>query len=307
MKKRQNLRMRDPFIFPYDGKYYMPAFHPKKAYTCVILYVSDDLENWEEVGDIYEIDQDGWAKEDVWAPELYLYNGKFYLFVSHMGKHGLRGTQVAICDSVDGKYLPLVNRPITPMDKSCIDATFIVTDGKPYIFYSRDWPNNYNKERDCFIGQIWGAEVSEDLKEIVGEPFLVFNADESDLTKDCPNHLHYFHADKFDVRYGSDGPFVKEMSNGALCLIWSPILDWNYVVLSAVSDNGNPRGPWRHINAPVFDNNGGHGMLFTDFDGSVKLTLHNNQYNQVVPVGLERTVIFETKETKDGYVITKEI
>ena len=37
---------------------------------------------------------------------------------------------------------------------------------------------------------------------------------------------------------------------------------------AAVSKSGKIRGTWEHIEKPIYDNNGGHAMFFTDFDGT---------------------------------------
>jgi hypothetical protein len=267
------------------------------------LYVSDNMEDWETVGVIYEISDDSWSKEDTWAGEIHIYKGKFYLFVSSMGKHGLRGTQIAVCDRIDGKYVPIANRPITPIDMGCIDATLFVNNDVPYIIFSRDWPTNYCKERDCYIGQIWAAEVTEDLKDIKGEPFLLFNSDDAPLSKMFPSKLRYFNPPAFTTRYGSDAPYVVKLSNGALFLTWSPEINWNYMVLGAISRSGDMRGPWEHLPVPVYDNNGGHCMFFKDFDGTIKIALHGPEATPETEAGRERVLIYEMRETENGYVL----
>jgi hypothetical protein len=42
----------------------------------------------------------------------------------------------------------------------------------------------------------------------------------------------------------------------------------------AISDSGKLAGPWRQQREPLFDENGGHGMLFTTFDGKLMMVLH---------------------------------
>ena len=134
-KPTASVYIRDPFVLTYDGKYYMygtGAAH--NGYGC---YVSEDLENWADSKVVFEIPQDFWAYKDVWAGEVHKYKGKYYLFVSLLGKHGLRGTQIAVSDKPDGKFIPLVDRAVTPFDQSCIDGTLFVCDGKPFILLYR--------------------------------------------------------------------------------------------------------------------------------------------------------------------------
>ncbi|MBQ9729796.1 MAG: family 43 glycosylhydrolase [Clostridia bacterium] len=264
--KRQDLRIRDPFIIPWEGKYYMCG---SGGDTSLPMYQSDDLENWEELGEIFRIEEDSWAKVDTWAAEIHRYLGKFYLFVSLLGKNGVRGTQVAVCDTVFGKYVPVVNAPITPPYQQAIDATLFVQDGTPYILYSRDWPGNYIPEKDYYVGEIWAAEAKKDLSGLAGEPFKLFSSNEVPLSAAAPNRIN----EKI-LRFGSDAPFVQKLKNGSLYLTWSPMLNWNYVVLGAVSESGNVKGPWRHLDEPLFNENGGHAMFFTDFDGNRKMSIH---------------------------------
>ena len=124
MLKRSDIRVRDPYILYESGVYYMYTTSTTKELSC---YKSTDLENWEEGGVIFEITDDSWACKDLWAPEVHKYKGRYYLFISILGKNGLRGTQIAACDSPCGRFIPLVNRPVTPIKQSCIDGTLFAT------------------------------------------------------------------------------------------------------------------------------------------------------------------------------------
>ena len=100
------------------------------------------------------------------------------------------------------------------------------------------------------------------------------------------------------IRYGSDAPFLQQLSDGKLLLTWSPYLDDNYVVLSAVSESGDLRGPWTHVLTPLYDQNGGHAMFFRDLNARLCMCLHAPESDM-----LERAHIFEMEE--DGVLVVK--
>lgn len=299
MLKREDIRIRDPFIVAHDGVYYMYASSGERTLS---YYKSSDLENWEDCGVVFEIPEDFWAYRDVWAAEVHKYKDKFYLFVSLLGHNGLRGTQVAVCDTPAGPFVPIANRPLTPNNQSCIDGTLYVHEGKPYILYSHDWPDNYVAEKDAHIGEICAAEVSEDLQEIVGEPWVIFGSDESPWSKD--KRVESVWNGKKIKRYGSDAPFVQKLSDGRLLLTWSPFFESNYVVLKVISESGDIRGPWTHLLPPLFSNNGGHAMFFNDFEGRHLMCLHAPERRALL---LERAHLFEVGEKDGDFVIIKEI
>ena len=269
MLKTEEIRVRDPFVVLYQDTYYLYATTGETACSC---YKSKDLANWEEGNVVFEIPKDFWAYKDVWASEVHRYGGKFYLFVSLLGKNGLRGTQVAVADKPEGPFLPLTDRAVTPAGLSCIDGTLYVENGIPYIVYSHDWPDHYVQEKEAYVGEICAARLTPDLKEIAGRPWVLFSSDEAPISKETPHHIEY--DGRKCVRYGSDGPFLHRFEDGRLVLIWSPYLENNYVVLGAVSESGSVTGSWRHMERPVYDRNGGHAMLFTDRNGVLIMALH---------------------------------
>lgn len=298
MIKREEMRIRDPFIVPYNGVYYV---YKTVADMSLVYLKSSDLETWEDGDTVFSIAEDSWAVKDLWASEIHEYRSKFYLFTSSLGKNGLRGTHVAVSDTPEGPFVPLKNEPLTPKDKSCIDGTLYVDEkGVPYIVYSHDWPDNYVKEKAAYIGEIWAAQVDEDLMNIVGEPFMLFASDESPISNKTPHHIIY--NGENTKRYGSDAPCLHRLSTGELYLAWSPYLENNYVVLSVVSKSGDIHGPWTHLEEPLYDNNGGHAMLFYDFDGSLKMALHAPEAPP-----MERMHIFNIEEKDGTLAITKEV
>ena len=44
------------------------------------------------------------------------------------------------------------------------------------------------------------------------------------------------------------------------------------MILGAVADS--IRGPWHHLDIPIFAENGGHSMVFRDREGNLKLSMH---------------------------------
>lgn len=295
--KRHDIRIRDPFILLDGGVYYMYA---TSGETTLSYYRSVDLENWEQGGVVFRIPENFWAYKDVWAGEVHKYNGKYYLFVSLLGKNGLRGTQIAVSNTPDGEFLPLTDRAVTPLEQSCIDGTLFVSDGKPYILYSHDWPDNYESQKKAYVGEIWIAELTEDLVSITGKPQRLFASDEVPLSKAAPHKTIW--EGKAVIRYGSDAPYVQKLSNGALYLTWSPYLNDHYVVLGAISKSANPFGPWEHLDCPLFEDDGGHAMFFNDLSGRRVMCIHAPEREN-----LERAHLYRISEEGNLLKIIGEI
>ncbi len=55
--KREDINIRDPFILPYEDKYYLYGSRGSEVWednaTGLDVYVSDDLENWSEPKEIF--------------------------------------------------------------------------------------------------------------------------------------------------------------------------------------------------------------------------------------------------------------
>lgn len=297
MLKRKDIRVRDPFILLDGDTYYLYA---TSGPTTLSYYTSADLESWEEGGIAFRIPENFWAYRDVWAAEVHAYQGKFYLFVSLLGRHGLRGTQIAVADHPGGPFIPLEARPVTPLDQSCIDGTLFVHQGVPYILYSHDWPDHYVEEKSAYVGEICLARLSEDLRQLVGQPTVLFASDEVPISKATPDHRSW--EGKEVIRYGSDAPFVQTLSDGRLLLTWSPYLNGNYVVLGAVSEAGDIHGPWSHLPQPIFDRNGGHAMFFRDKTAQLLMCLHAPETQL-----LERACLFQMSEQNGLLQVTREL
>ena len=105
MLKTEDIRVRDPYIVAHEGKYYLyssTVINDQMSDRAVYVYVSDDCHTWQAPKPIFTIPADFWADEELWASEVHLYRGKFYLFVSlpekatmHRGLFCRRGTQIA--------------------------------------------------------------------------------------------------------------------------------------------------------------------------------------------------------------------
>lgn len=270
-----DINIRDPFVLKENGKYYLYGTRGETAWTRaegLDVYVSDDLENWSEPHACFTVPEGFWANREVWAPEVHKYKGKYYMFVSLCSETRLRATQILKSETPMGPFLPFTHDAITPVGWQCLDGTFYVDkNGDPYIVFCREWV----QVRD---GEIHAMKLTEDLTAAAGEPFLLFKASEP------------YWADKSRETFITDGPFMYRTESGRLLMIWSTFTQSGYVQAIAYSDNGEIDGNWIH-EAPMFDKNGGHGMIFEDYEGKKYLILHSPNENP-----LERPVLFEITE-----------
>ena len=82
-------------------------------------------------------------------------------------------------------------------------------------------------------------------------------------------------------------------------MIWSTVKDRNYCQCVTKSSNGKINGEWTHLE-PIFTNDGGHGMIFKDFNGKLKLTLHSPNIQLE-----EKPIFFDIEETENSIAIKK--
>ena len=141
MLKRSDIRIRDPFILTdkENGCYYMYGTTALlkgtiSALNSFAVYKSYDLENFEQPKILFDgSEHDFFGKKDFWAPEVHKYNGKYYLFGSVKADGVCRATHIFVCDTPDGKFVPVSDKHITPENWECLDGTFWIENGKPYI------------------------------------------------------------------------------------------------------------------------------------------------------------------------------
>lgn len=280
--KLNEINIRDPFILLVNGKYYMYGTRGYEAWgkcTGLDVYISDDLTNWSEPIEVFTPPKDFWSDTNFWAPEVHFYNGNYYMFVSFISETRLRGTQILKAEKPEGPFVPHSDGPVTPENWQCLDGTFVVDNGKPYMVFCHEWV----QVKD---GEVWAIELTEDLKEAKGEPIYLFKASEPEW------------ASKTSETFVTDGPFAYRTGNGKLILIWSSFYNHEYCQAMVYSDNGHIDGNWIHDTRLLFEKNGGHGMIFRTKENELKLVLHSP--NETLK---ERPVLFDLHEENDTLYI----
>lgn len=294
MLRLEDIHIRDPFILPVEAEkaYYMygtmRAMPDGGGGPSFETYVSKDLKEWEGPIRAFGSSPDFWGTMHYWAPEVHRYLEKYYLFGTFGADKVLRATQILVSDSPRGPFKPLTDRPITPFGWQCLDGTLFVDDaGKLWVVFCHEWEQTHD-------GEICAMRLTEDLKYSDGKPVLLFRASEAPWVAPVP-----WAAGDGDVKnYITDGPFIYRTKGGELLMLWSSFGKNGYVQAVARSKSGKITGPWTQEADLVFDQDGGHGMLFHTFDGKLMLTLHTPNSG-----GRERAKLIPVRENDSGLVL----
>ena len=149
MNQLQDVPLPDPFVYAEDGLYYIVGTNDRNVNT-VDCYVTADFSTYEVRRDIFAPAQfGGWESEEpeVYAPEIYCFDGVYYLYYSANDKEGVRRCSVVTADNPLGPYVPLVTDGIDGLHnplfqhedhpERALDATvFTDDDGKRYLYYT---------------------------------------------------------------------------------------------------------------------------------------------------------------------------
>lgn len=266
------IHLRDPFILPDHGVYYLYGTGRANHRCGFDVYTSRDLIEWSQPQTVFDPAPDFWGTEDFWAPEVHLYEGKYYLFASFKSPAHCRGTAILVSDSPAGPFVPHSDGAVTPQDWECLDGTFYVDDEhQPWMIFCHEWVQIQD-------GTVCAIKLSADLRQAISEPILLWHA------TDAP----WIHWSCKPDHFVTDGPFLFRQGEALFCL-WSSFDQNGYVEALAVSPNGQVTGPWSVDLPPLLcGHDGGHGMLFTTFDGMQKFVCHRPNLSPT-----ERPVLYD--------------
>ena len=259
---RKDINIRDPFVLVDHGRYYL---YGTRGPTCwgpadgFDVYTGTDLEHWEGPTVCFQREDGFFADRNFWAPEVHVWHGRYYMFASFKSDSIRRGTAILCADSPMGPFRLLSDGPVTPPDWECLDGTFYVEDGTPYLVFCHEWVQVGD-------GEILAMPLTSDLSRPAGDPVLLFHA------SDAPWAKQMHHSSGMDG-YVTDGPFLHRTRDGQLLMLFSSFSESGYTQGLARSVTGKLSGPWEQLE-PLFRENGGHGMLFRSLEDTLLLTLH---------------------------------
>ena len=247
----------DPSIIYENGTYYLFATTGGNG---VRYYSSTDMTNWKDTG--YIIDKqtfNGGSQKNFnafWAPEVFKYNGKYYLLYSG-GTTSNWNIQLylAVSNSMTGPWTYYTKIPLDKYAILNIDGTVLIENNKVYLYYHAK-------------NEIYGVELSSDLKSLVSEPKVLFYPNQSWAKHSTPPL--------------NEGPAIIK-NNGKYYLMYSAndyYTKW-YGVGFAVSNS--PLGPFSDvsINTPLLSssNGPGHNSIFTIDGKNYYIVYHSLVWN----------------------------
>lgn len=281
----------DAFVLLHDNKYYLYCtgdteesynlYLDKKGWQTnkgerdgIEVFVSNDMQEWTNLGYCLEKGEGVVGNEMFWSPEVYFYNNKFYMTYT-ADEHCC----IAVADKPEGPFICETKEYL--IKDRAIDAHLLFDDGKIYLYYAKLDGGNV----------IHVTEMEEDLSRVKDENGVLVIKAQSKTWENRADHWWPI----------SEGPFVLK-HNGLYYLSYScnDVTNKDYAVGYAVSKS--PFGPFeRYENNPILIGNGklrgfGHHSFVYDKDGDLICVHHcHNPYGKILT---PRRICFQKAEFK---------
>lgn len=307
----------DPFILvdSVAGIYYLygTGGGAKDGFS---VYSSTDFVDWTYHGQVYQGNtEDSWDVGDFWAPEVYHFGGKYYMFYSAQWRDNKGGEAenfrigVAVAEQPTGPFRRLMNRPVFDPGYPIIDANVFIDEAtaQPYLYYSRVaykhpveseiaiWARNKGWYDQIEESWVYGVKLKPDFSGVEAEPVLLLRppVNMDDLQSEWESRSVTSHEVN---RRWTEGSVTFKHGN------------WYYIMYSANFFGGknyavgyatgkSPLGPFTKAkNNPVLQKN-------TTAGGNVSGTGHNNIFYATGGQGLYAVYHARTEPTGSDRVV----
>ena len=146
----KDVPLPDPYVFVLDDTYYIVGTSDRDGNVVDCYSTKDFVDYKTHLGIFNPNSYNGWenkSKASVYAPEIYEFDGKYYLYYSAIDNDGVRRNSVVVSDNVLGPYEPIVNNkvnglksPIFVDQNKSFDvldiSVFVDEDEQMYMYYS---------------------------------------------------------------------------------------------------------------------------------------------------------------------------
>jgi len=282
----------DPFVLrASDGTYYCYATSASDGFKA---WSSPDLVHWTDLGYVYKRKENSWGESDFWAPEVVLYQGKYFMHYSaRWSKNQSLRIGVARADSPRGPFVDISNQPMFDFDYAAIDGhVFFDDDGRRYFYYSRDCSENVVDGRH--ESHLYVAELNDDLISFKDEPRLIAKPEQG------------WETNAGAVWRWNEGPFVLKYQ-GKYYLMYSAnfYASRSYSVGYAIGES--PTGPfYKAAHNPVLYSRDakisgpGHNSVTTSPNGKELLIVYHVHTEPEHPSGDRQVCIDRMGFREDG-------
>ena len=293
MNNLKDVPLPDPYVYVDGDTYYIVGTSDRNT-NVVDCYVTTDFVTYEVYEEIYNPSlYEGWEHDKealIYAPEIYCFDGVYYMYYSAKDSTLTRRCSVVVADSPLGPYRPLVNDEVDGLNnplfynsdyyKRGLDATvFTDDDGKMYMYFT---VTQKSQLIDANAQYIVGVELISPYqadwstyKELL-IPGTIDSESEEQLLE-----WELYRDNKVQI---NEAPFMIK-SNGKYYLTYSANGAWNkyYNVCYAVSDTplGNFVKPyeegeiWKNLLIGFPGTNDEEALIYDQWTGFASGTGHH--------------------------------
>ncbi len=309
------VKLGDPYVLrAKDGRYYMYGTGGV-AKNGFAAYSSTNLVDWKDEGQVYyAANKNGWSDSTAawngayWAPEVYEYNGQYYMcYSAQWGVNPNKDLEnfrigVAVAESPTGPFIDINNKPVFDPGYPIIDANVLFDNGRVYLYYSRccykhpveSEVASWAKKKGWFdtIEESWvyGVELKPDFSGVIGEPVLLLRPPVKMNDKQAEWESRSVTAKEVNRRWTEGSVAFKKGEIYYMMYSANYFGGKNYAVGYATSKS--PLGPFtKAANNPVLQKN-------TEKGGQVTGTGHNSiTYS---PDGKEMLCVYHARTSATG-------
>lgn len=302
------LRVADPCVCMYEGRYYLSASMADGLES----YVSDNLLTWTRLGRIEILPPDDPLKTCIWASEVHLHAGKYYLTYSGWNPAAeTLETNLGIGDTPYGPFTLIASPLIHLEGKNAIDANiFVDDDGSAFVYFSE---NGTSEEYKAY-GALRQARLKPDFTGIDGE-IMPVNEEYADWElkslergvrcNEAPTVFKY--RGRYYMTYSANETHMGDYGIGVQTAD-SPLGPWKKSVSNPIMTTSPADGPRSEGGLPAVSSPGHNGIIFGQ-DGAPEWIIYHRHAPEVssYPSNERVTCLGKIRISDDGEVVLDQI